>query len=601
MRNHIRGNYTEKPWTRAVVLLSILCVLGLSGCDSVENFILKQSGILMEDDYQKYMELKNSGQLDEEGYYTSPELEDYDPEEKVHITFAQNAYIETEYYLDPALTTPVAIPCYLMLGDCIYAKVIGEEHPFSSYYKFEAFCVYEYDGENRKGKELFWKKDQNDTYTVLQIPEDYKGREVSVEPVGKYEQRTLELNDYYIDGDGQRQATFGVWHVNGEKIYDGKTAVSPVDALEVEFQYDTEKFEYVSSGPESFYHEDGVVQFETVYANDALDSFSVELRQLESERNKPLLAVVLRNSVKDISIGVYASGTQQDNLKYEDGKQEAQLPEWMTKLTGKEDRTVFDGKIGSGKEITLQITDNGLRAEEALKLEILIIDTNGNLSKSVRYVTKSIVEEKINMYEEWGRTNPSVVFRGVMVIVSRVTKETYHPQNVENAEVLVELNDITEPYVLQEGDILDASREVKILIAPQRGYYLSDSKMNIYTDTMTYSEWKKECSKILEKYPVKKIIYVTLDTADAHGKCVYKLDGNEVAGEVELREGQKLVLEYTLTDADYRIVRGTTPGGLFGNVFHKDTESINISVSMELDGKIVRRADYITVEKKEDK
>lgn len=188
-----------------------------------------------------------------------------------------------------------------------------------------------------------------------------------------------------------------------------------------------------------------------------------------------------------------------------------------------------------------------------------------------------------------------------MVIVSRVTKETYHPQNVENAEVLVELNDITEPYVLQEGDILDASREVKILIAPQRGYYLSDSKMNIYTDTMTYSEWKKECSKILEKYPVKKIIYVTLDTADAHGKCVYKLDGNEVAGEVELREGQKLVLEYTLTDADYRIVRGTTPGGLFGNVFHKDTESINISVSMELDGKIVRRADYITVEKKEDK
>lgn len=598
MRNHIRKYFAGKL---GAVLLGIVCVLGLSGCEAAENFILKQAGVLSDEEYQTYLELKNSGQLDEEGYYKSPELEEYDPEGKVHVTFAKNAYIEVEYYLDPALTLPVEVPCYLNPGECIYARVADPEHPFSSYYRFDTFCVYEYDEENHKGKELLWVKERKESYTVLQIPEDYKGREVSVEPLGRYEKRTLELEDYYIDADGQRQDTFGVWLVNGERIYDGKTEVSPVEALEVEFQYDAEKYEYVSSGPESFYHEDGVVQFETVYANDELDSFSVELQQLESERNKPFLSVVMKDSVKDVDIGISASDIQRDNLNYEDGWKDTWLPEWMANLVGQSDRIIFEDKVGTRKGITFRITDSGLRAEEALKLEITIRDSEGNQRNSVRYITKAATEEKIDLFEGNGRMNPAAIYEEVMVIVSRVEKETYLPQAVENADILVELADVTESYVLKEGDILDGARSIKITIAPKRGYYIGDSGTNIYSDTMKYSEWKKDCSKILEKHPVKKILYVTLDTADAHGECVYKLDGNEVSGKVELREGQKLVLEYTLTDSDYRIVRKVNPGGIVGNIFHKNTESVDISVSEELDGKTVRCSDYITVEEKGEK
>ena len=104
--------------------------------------------------------------------------------------------------------------------------------------------------------------------------------------------------------------------------------------------------------------------------------------------------------------------------------------------------------------------------------------------------------------------------------------------------------------------------------------------------------------KLLNKHPIQKIWYVTLDDSDSYGTCVYKLDGVEVSGRIGLREGQKLTLEYTLTDSNYQIVR-EGPGGFFGGLLHSITERFSIPVSASLDGNTIKRSDYITIEGKE--
>ena len=189
-----------------------------------------------------------------------------------------------------------------------------------------------------------------------------------------------------------------------------------------------------------------------------------------------------------------------------------------------------------------------------------------------------------------------MVYESITVTVSKVEVSTYKATKIDHATVSVRLED--ESDMLQNGDVLEASREVEITITPDNGYYIEGSKLNssAYSDKMKYSKWEKEAKKILEKHPAQKLWHVTLDTSDAYGTCVYKLDSKNVSGTVTIRKDQKLMLEYTLTNSNYQISRSGVK--VLTGVFHSNTESVSIPISEALDGKTIRCSDYITVERK---
>lgn len=323
----------------------------------------------------------------------------------------------------------------------------------------------------------------------------------------------------------------------------------------------------------------------------------------EAEKHKPTLNVVLTNSVEDdIKFSVTAPGTEpKKGLSYEGGNKTTIIPDWL----GQNDRIIYNGKVGtygSGlKEsdpvaITLTVDTGTILAESALKLDIVTKDTRGRENRSVRYIEELPATETIELYTAANVATSTTVYETVTVTISEVAVTSYIAPSVGHATVRATLTDMPVPYTLEDGDVLEDSRNVEITLIPEDGYYIVGSKNDrgTYSETMKYAKWEKDAQKILEQHPAHKIWYVTLDGSDPYGTCVYKLDGTTVSGRIGVREGQKLTLEYTLTNSDKAIVR-SGPGGFVGRLVNSKTESCNIPVSEALDGKVIRRSDYIQV------
>lgn len=773
MSAHIR-EYLKKPLpnphisthTREILIFCcVLCALLLSGCSAAGDFILHRSGVISEEDYQKYIELRNAGQLDDNGSYTAEELtaepELMPPDGSVHVTFAENEYMTVQYYLDEELKTPVDPQlCYLRPGERIYAAVPECRHPSSNWYTFDRFCVYAHDAEGTRGEELPWGNETLNSGVVLQIPEDCTTTEVSVVPMGKYEKRLLELSDYYTDSVDREQKPGGTWIINEKEVSANVLSVSPVEPLVVDYKYDSKKYDFVTSTPNSFYHKNGLVRFETTYATEDIERYTVELRPLEgrflfepdnywsengtiqfkyagkvitepeyipdgrtieyiatpnpgydcaertgkitvnssdpdktiaeiqkvtnfykkrevnvflpqpnaggtieytangktlssnpsrllsgtkikmefknwngwtknakvmgketytvtdqeegqsvslegldirtevfteADKHKPTLNVILAKSVKgELKFDINASGAEtQTELAYTLGNS----PTIFSDNFWQGSRNIFSGKIGTYPGVKLTIKDDTILSGYALKLDIVMKDTRGNKYRAIRYIKELPVEEEIELYAKTNAANDSKVYETVTVTVSEVEVVTYRSKSVENAEISAVLNDITTPYALKDGDILEPSRKVEITVDPKDGYHVSGAKGNDsgYRETMKYSKWEKDWQKILNKHPVQKKWYVTLNSTDNYGVCVYRLDGAVVSGMVEVHEGQKLTLEYTLTDPNRKIVRKGI-WGVWGSVTRSGTESQTIPISEALDGQTIQRSDYIKVE-----
>jgi len=321
----------------------------------------------------------------------------------------------------------------------------------------------------------------------------------------------------------------------------------------------------------------------------------------ETDKHKPILQLVLDDSMKDVHFTVSTSDAAPNDtvLSYEDGSKISIIPDFM----GQNDREIFGGgKIGTGSGITLTITNDTILLGYAIKLEIVTKDTEENESRSVRYVMDLPATETIDLYDEQQLVTSPTVYENVTIKASMVEVSQYSGKDLPHAAVTVKLADEDTPCILKDGDVLESSRDVEITITPNSGYYIKGSKRNngVYCETMKYSKWEKDCEKILERHPAEKVWQVTLDTSDRYGTCTYKLDNTTITDTttVSIREGQKLTLVYELTDLNYQISRNG-PSGFFDSIFHKETETVSIPVSESLDGQTVRCPDYITVERKE--
>ena len=310
----------------------------------------------------------------------------------------------------------------------------------------------------------------------------------------------------------------------------------------------------------------------------------------ESDQHKPLLKIIVEKNLQETLFEVTTSDIQKEELSYATGIKTTIVPDWL----GQNNRLIFEEKVGTNKGITLKITNDTILKGDALKLEITTSDTNSNTEEVIQYITKLPVERKILLYEVGEIADSSKVFKEVCITVSRVKVISYEPKTIHNATMQA----VLENEVLNAGDVLEDSRDIIVTITPESGYVVtgSNTENGIYNDTMTYSKWEKKWEKIIEDHPIKKVWHVTLDTSDEYGECIYELDGKEVSGTIEVYEGQNLTLKYTLDeDSGYQIRRKEWIGSFADNLIHGSSEKEVIPISEELDGKTIRRSDYITI------
>ncbi len=271
------------------LIIPMLFIMVLSGCsaESVESSLRDQinekliAAVGDTADYQAYLALKEKGLIDENGNYLGediPASAEQQPTGDIHITFAKNGYIDVQYFYDEDLTKPVDVSnCYINAGDSIYCSEPIVRSAISSAYEFVEFRVWLYASDNAKGR----YDCDNGGNVVLSIPEGATVKELSVEPVGTYRNRTLYLTDYYIDHDGEELQPYGSsWMVN-DVTYPDKESVEIHGLLqyEVRYLYDAEEYFVKETTPKCYSIDDssGVVCFYPASALDDTDAYKVVL------------------------------------------------------------------------------------------------------------------------------------------------------------------------------------------------------------------------------------------------------------------------------------------------------------------------------------
>lgn len=261
----------------------------------------------------------------------------------------------------------------------------------------------------------------------------------------------------------------------------------------------------------------------------------------------------------------------------------------------KKNQEVFKGEVGTANDLTLTAQNGALLEGEALKVEIEKETIDGRKENDIRYLTKLPESLKVSLYIE----DSSTVYKTVKINVEKVRVLSFSDPGIGNGKIIVATTDLTRNQYLKAGDVIEGERKVKITISAKNGYYIKDSgKTELYSDTMTYSQYVSDREKIISKHPVKKLCSVMLDGTDPYGEVTYKIDGKVVeAGNYMLKEEQKLEMIYEITDGKHVVAR--EGANWFENSLNmtksKTKETVRIPITSSLDGAKVTRDTYIHV------
>ncbi len=273
-----------KKWI--LLVCSGICLL-FSGCAGMDTFLqarmIEDSEITETESYKQYTEYQRVGNLTQEGYYQADPITEHTvySETAAHITFADNSYLDEEYFLDENATVPLAIEnCYLEPGTQIFARVSVNKKAGSSMYYFSGFRLYRYEDGEREAVAVFPVQENG---LVMEITEEYKGAELSLEPIGDYETRTVFLKDYYLDENGDKQELSGTWLIDEKRLTGDRVEMSPALSYIISYEFDSKEYYFSSSVPNSYYYsnEDGIVIFNKREAADKTEDYSLELCRYE--------------------------------------------------------------------------------------------------------------------------------------------------------------------------------------------------------------------------------------------------------------------------------------------------------------------------------
>lgn len=673
---------------KKLIIITFLSCLVLTGCSKerdvmnelTEKYVMQESGIKENEDYQKYIELKNSGKLNENGEYNELGNAEYqasieETEKQVHVTIAQNSLLKTDYFYDSGLTEKVeGDSIFMNPGDKLYCSQPKKESPNNNGYVFSKFQIFEFDGDGNRG-DLWCETGENSL--VLDIPEDFSGTELSVMPVGEYEKRDITFHAFYYDESGVSKNVPGAWLVDDELCADNMADVNAADSYTVKYQYDENTYYYVSANPSPFSTGvPGIVEFRKPTALSSDESYSVQLHKWITavfySDNKKGIASVEKNGeqiqdfdnkeVKGLKEGdklvittngnyrLFCSGivinepeeveggfrytvvipkTNESEFTFMVSKSELQVTldasvgydmafdiiaagvhkndcyyskQWLNGET-----IIFDGTVGLEEKLTISIREADIEPGTVVKADITKTDGNNVAATEIKYISASPGSVQIDLYDDSGKiANPNKIYKKVAVKLSLVEVMEYtEPPKLSNAVIKVETIDGAARKLLKEGDIIEGNREVEVSINPESGYYVTGkgAAKDVYVKRMKLSAYESDIKAIIRSLEVKKLYSITLDDKDSYGTVIYKLNGKEEVGTVTVREEDKLILEYELTDDNYEIVRESD--GFMGdlndlrkNVFSKNRETRTIELSDAMNGTTIKRSDYINISEK---
>ena len=208
------------------------------------------------------------------------ESADAPEESRIHVTFGENKNLDVRYFADESHKSPLALPCYLNPGDSVYAEVIVNGNG-NNPYEFSGFRAFEIDGSGSYVETDSVKSTNTDTNYVLSVAADYQGSDLAVEPIGEFKKRTVTLNDSCFDSAENKITLNGTWFVDNEEHHGGSVELSSRSSHDVRYQYDSEKYFFVSCEPESFYNDsaNGEVIFKQLETSDRTTEYTVELHE----------------------------------------------------------------------------------------------------------------------------------------------------------------------------------------------------------------------------------------------------------------------------------------------------------------------------------
>lgn len=275
---------------RYIVSLITISLITLTGCSRVNSYLeekmLEKSGILQDETYKEYQKQIEAGNVDKEGYYVENTQQIQNG--SIHVTFSMNNNLDINYFIDKACDNQIDITnCYLDPGASIYAEVAVSEDVYSSMYEFDTFNICEYDADGNRTVKDKWEP--NDTTTdkghlvEIQIPLEFEGTELSLEPLGKYKLRQIKLDDYYLDEADEKHPLDGTWMIDDEEYNKDKdfAEISAISSYTVSYEYDSDEYFFSDATPEYYYNnnEDGIVIFNQSEAADETEDYRVELRK----------------------------------------------------------------------------------------------------------------------------------------------------------------------------------------------------------------------------------------------------------------------------------------------------------------------------------
>ena len=266
-----------------VVLVGLTCQALWFDPDLVVN-IAYMKEIKDNEGYQSYKDIEEKHLLDDDGFYKEPSItKSSDNPGATIVTFAKNNFINARYFTDRSHKDEITEGFYYALpGSSIYAEVEVNNKQRDNY-EFSGFELFEFKDQERVNNDTL-KADYSSNGEVLHIPEDYQGTDISIMPMGHYVNKTIKLNDYFLDDQENEHNMDGEWQVNDALVLDDHFEINPFASYIVSYRYDPKLYFFVNSTPAAFYFNelDGQIIFSQKSNFDQAEDYEVKLHQYMS-------------------------------------------------------------------------------------------------------------------------------------------------------------------------------------------------------------------------------------------------------------------------------------------------------------------------------
>ena len=322
---------------------------------------------------------------------------------------------------------------------------------------------------------------------------------------------------------------------------------------------------------------------------------SIDKAFTEDEDHMPALNMVLEKSVgENMRFSAEASGFKKESISFDSDRSFSDIRTGKYNIDGSIN-SISNKKIGTEKGILISMSNRAIPTGQAVRIVIDKTDKKGNKESEVIYENDmSKKYTRIDLYNQDEIATSTTWYKEIKITIGVVDVRKYSAVKGPDHTVLTVRNADTKE-IMKQHELVEGSQKVIVSITPISGYYVTgrNVKNGIYQEKMSYDEYVMKKDELINKHPAEKYIHIILGTTDKYAKYTYSLAGKEVSGPVNVEDGQKLKLKYSVKGSGYKIKK---------EVYEISDVSVerSIRVTKYMDGKTIDRRDFgIEVEKGE--